>query len=37
VAQVNDHLIVNFVAIAPAKEFDTSGLAKIAETFRPHA
>lgn len=37
VAQVNAHLIVNFVAIAPAGEFDTAGLAKIIETFRPHA
>jgi hypothetical protein len=37
VAQVNDHLIVGVVAIAPAGEFDTSGLAKIVETFRPHA
>jgi hypothetical protein len=37
VAQVNDHLIVNFMAIAPAGEFETAGLAKILETFRPHA
>ena len=37
VAQVNDHLIVNIIAVAPAAEFDTAGLAKIIETFRPHA
>jgi hypothetical protein len=37
VAQVNDHLVVGVVAIAPVGEFDTSGLPKIVETFRPHA
>jgi hypothetical protein len=37
VAQVNDHLIVDLIAVAPAGEFDTAGLAKIVETFRPHA
>jgi hypothetical protein len=37
VAQVNDLLIINLVAVAPAGEFDTAGLAKIVETFRPHA
>lgn len=37
VAQVNDHLIVNLIAVAPAAEFDTSGLAKIVATFHPHA
>jgi hypothetical protein len=36
-AQVNDHLIVNVLAFAPAGEFDTAGLAKIVQTFRPHA
>jgi hypothetical protein len=36
-AQVNDHLIVNILAFAPAGEFDTAGLARIVETFRPHA
>lgn len=36
-AQVNDHLIVNVIAFAPAGEFDTAGLAKIVETFRAHA
>jgi hypothetical protein len=36
-AQVNDHLIVNIIAFAPAGEFDAAGLAKIVETFRPHA
>jgi hypothetical protein len=36
-AQVNDHLVVGIIALAPAGEFDTSGLAKIVETFRPHA
>lgn len=36
-AQVNDHLIVNILAFAPGAEFDTAGLAKIVETFRPHA
>jgi hypothetical protein len=36
-AQVNDQLIVNLVALAPAREFKTAGLAKIFETFRPHA
>jgi hypothetical protein len=36
-AQVNDHLIVSLIAIAPAAEFNTTGLAKIIETFRPHA
>jgi hypothetical protein len=36
-AQVNDHLIVGIVAVAPEREFDTAGLAKIVETFRPHA
>lgn len=37
VAQVNDHLIVNLIAVAPAGEFDSAGLEKIVETFRPHA
>jgi hypothetical protein len=36
-AEVNDHLIVNVIAFAPADEFDTAGLPKIFETFRPHA
>jgi hypothetical protein len=36
-AQVNNNLIVNIIAWAPAKEFDRAGLAKIVETFRPHA
>jgi hypothetical protein len=36
-AQVNDHLIVDVIAVAPSGEFDTAGLAKIVETFRPHA
>ena len=36
-AQVNDHLIVNILAFAPAGEFDTAGLATIVETFRPRA
>ncbi|MDQ1537497.1 MAG: hypothetical protein QOE58_1890 [Actinomycetota bacterium] len=36
-AQVNDHLVVTMVAIAPVSEFDSAGLAKIVETFRPHA
>jgi hypothetical protein len=37
VAQVNDHLVVTIVAVAPVSEFDSAGLAKIVETFRPHA
>lgn len=37
VAQVNDHLTVSLLAFAPAGEFDTAGLAKVFETFRPHA
>jgi hypothetical protein len=37
VVQVNDHLTVSLLAFAPAGEFDTAGLAKIVETFRPHA
>lgn len=37
VTQINDHLVVNLIAVAPAGEFDTAGLAKIVETFRPHA
>jgi hypothetical protein len=36
-AQVNDQLIVNILAFAPAAEFDKAGLATIVETFRPHA
>jgi len=36
-AQVHDKLIVSVIAFAPAGEFDTAGLAKIMETFRPHA
>jgi hypothetical protein len=36
-AQVNDHLIVSVIAFAPAGEFNTAGLPKILETFRPHA
>jgi hypothetical protein len=36
-AQVNDNLIVSVIAFAPAGEFETAGLAKIMETFRPHA
>jgi hypothetical protein len=36
-AQVNSHLIVSVVAFAPAGDFDTAGLAKVVETFRPHA
>lgn len=36
-AQVNGGLVVTVVAVAPAGEFDTAGLAKIVETFRPHA
>jgi hypothetical protein len=36
-AQVNEHLIVEVIAFAPAGEFDRAGLAKIVETFRPHA
>ena len=36
-AQVNGNLIVSLIAIAPAGEFNTVGLAKIMETFRPHA
>jgi hypothetical protein len=36
-AQVNDHLIVSLVAVAPAGDFDTVGLAKVFETFVPHA
>jgi len=36
-AQVNDHLIISLIAIAPAAEFNAAGLAKIVETFRPHA
>jgi hypothetical protein len=36
-AQVNDHLIVDVIAVAPVGEFDTAGLAKIVETFRPHS
>jgi hypothetical protein len=36
-AQVNDHLSMSIVAFAPAGEFDAAGLAKIMETFRPHA
>ena len=37
VVQVNDHLTVSLVAVAPVGEFDSAGLAKIVETFRPHA
>jgi hypothetical protein len=36
-AQVNDHLSVTVIAFAPAGQFDTAGLARIAETFRAHA
>ncbi len=36
-AQVNGRLVVTIVAVAPAMEFDTAGLAKIVETFRPLA
>lgn len=36
-AQVNSRLVVTIVAVAPAGEFDTAGLAKIVETFRPQA
>lgn len=36
-AQINDHLIVTVIAMAPAGEFDAAGLAKIMATFRPHA
>jgi hypothetical protein len=36
-AQVNEHLVVGIIAVGPEGEFDTSGLAKIVETFRPHA
>ncbi|HYO20456.1 MAG TPA: hypothetical protein VES02_17525 [Dermatophilaceae bacterium] len=36
-AQVNDHLIVSLLAMAPVGEFNEAGLAKIVETFRPHA
>jgi hypothetical protein len=36
-AQVNGRLVVTVVAIAPDGAFDTSGLAKIVETFRPQA
>lgn len=35
--QVNGQLIVNLIAVAPVSEFDTAGLARIVETFRPHA
>jgi hypothetical protein len=37
VAQVNDHVTISLVAVAPEREFDAAGLAKIVETFRPHA
>jgi hypothetical protein len=36
-AQVNDHLIVNLDAVAPAAQFDKAGLVRIMESFRPHA
>jgi hypothetical protein len=36
-AQINSHLIVSILVVAPAKEFDTAGLARVVETFRPHA
>jgi hypothetical protein len=37
VAVINDHLIVNVVALAPVAEFGTSGLAEVFETFRARA
>ena len=36
-AQVNDQLIVSVIAVAPSAEFDTAGLVKIVQTFRPKA
>ncbi len=34
-AQVDDELIVNVVATAPASEFDSSGVGEVLRTFRP--
>jgi hypothetical protein len=36
-AQVNPDLIVSVIAFAPSGDFETAGLAKVVETFRPHA
>jgi hypothetical protein len=35
VAQVNDHLIVDFVAIALARQYDTAALDQIAQAIKP--